>query len=419
MTRSDGTRCCQRIKISSVTRTPSRIWLVGVILLMACGSSPAASASSPTPIPSGSPTTDNSLAAISCATPSECAAVGYVSRAFNDGGPETRTLILESQVAGWRIDNSPNDDTSVGSKLHAVTCVAARKCIAVGESESAASISRPLIEQQAASGWTIVASPDPSASGFASSLAGVACSSSTHCVAVGYYEATVGTFRTLIEETSGNGWQIVASPNPAGAGSDQLNAVTCPTRSLCITVGAHHSGEHDQPLVEEDSGAGWEIMDAEGSGGLDGVACPRPSDCVATGGEFSVQGTSLYVANLVEQLTNGQWTEIAVSGLAGPVQGVACSGSAYCLGVSSWGTAGSGGSPVVAERINGLWAAGGPAPITNDLLDLVGVACPSEGLCIAVGDQAFGNEADYERPRATFIAEHTSQGWTVQPTPNV
>jgi hypothetical protein len=392
-------------------------WLAAVILAMACGSSPPVV--SPSPTRSGGPSTDNFLAGVWCASPTDCTAVGHVARAFFDGGPHTRTLILEDAGEGWRIVPSPNDAASVGSKLRAVTCVGAGDCFAVGESESAASIPTPLIEHSTATGWGIIPSAVPANPGLASSLAGVACSSSTHCVAVGYYEASVGTFQTLIEETSGNGWRMVGSPDPAPAGSDELNAVTCPTRSLCIAVGAHHSGEHDQPLVEENSGDGWKTIDAPGSGGLDGIACPGPSDCVATGGELSVAGTNLYISNLVEQAANGVWKAISVSGLAGPVQGVACSSASYCLGVSSSGATAPDGSPIVAERVDGVWSAGGPAPVPNDIFDLAGVACPGDRICIAVGDQILGNDADYERPHATFIAEHASGGWTVQPSPNV
>jgi len=349
------------------------------------------------------PSTDNFLADVWCSSSTVCTAVGHVARAFDDGGPETRTLIEENTGAGWRIVPSPNDDASVGSKLRAITCINAGNCIAVGDSANRASIPKTLIEQDNGSGWTIIPSPNPSVIGGFARLAGVACATSTHCVAVGSYESDGGNFHTLIEENHGNGWQVVPSPNPGADSDDRLNAVACASQSLCVAVGAHHSGEHDLPLVEQNSGAGWTIVAVPGSGGLEGVACPGPAACVATGGEESVSGTSLFIDHLVEDMTNGVWTTVSVPGLAGTLHRVSCSSATYCIAVSSWGTSSAGGSPIIAERINNVWAAGAQAPVANELLDLVGVACPSARSCIAVGDRILGKDVDYMRPRATFI----------------
>src|SRR6266581_1842945 len=65
---------------------------------------------------------------------------------------------------------------------------------------------------------------------------------------------------------------------------------------------------------------------------------------------------------------------------------------------------------------------GPPAPqlrSQTNFLTWLGFACPIADSCIAVGDQILGREADYQRPRATFVAEHTNQGWTVQTSRNV
>lgn len=95
----------------------------------------------------------------------------------------------------------------------------------------------PLAPPPAASGpgWSSVPSPNPLAR--TGQLAGVSCSSSSSCTAVGDYTKRFGTTVTLAQRWNRTSWRTASTPNPQGAPSSALNAVDCTAASACIAVG--------------------------------------------------------------------------------------------------------------------------------------------------------------------------------------
>jgi putative hemolysin len=413
-----------------VSRLPRSSSAVAALILLSCTSSSeapvnsrvAASSARSTESPQRGtpPTTDNELAGIACPSQSHCIAVGHLGEGIDTGGPDTRTLILGSDAGGWKVVSSPNAPGRAGSGLNGVTCVAAARCVAVGWSDNSASNPLTLIEEDVGHGWNVVPSPNPSAFGGVGSLSDVACSGPTHCVAVGSYESENGTSQALIEEDLGHGWNLVPTPNTSATDHNLLVAVACPGQSLCIAVGSHASGGIDLPLIERNSGSGWTIVPAPGTGRLSGVACPRISWCVATGGQLSFSSNVMTEQPLIEEMTGGAWASTDTQHVVGTLGHVACPTDSYCISVGRAfaATLGANVSPViVAERSGPAWTLAGASEFGDNIDSMGGIVCPTPTRCIAVGDQLIAR--GYPEPRATFIAEHTSRGWTLQPSPNV
>ena len=92
-----------------------------------------------------------------------------------------------------------------------------------------------MVERWNGTSWTIASSPNPSGAP-SSQLAGLSCTSTTNCFAVGNYNIS-GTIRTLVEQWNGTSWTIVASPNPSGASQSYLSGVSCTTGTDCAAAG--------------------------------------------------------------------------------------------------------------------------------------------------------------------------------------
>jgi hypothetical protein len=391
------------------------------VLFVACGSPPTGQSTSEGTASASRlslPTKDNELSAVACPTPTDCIAVGYVAEGANTVGPDTRTLIEENKGRGCKVVPSPNAANEAGSELSGVTCLRSGSCIAVGQSNSSASNPKTLVEQNVGSGWTIVPSPNSSACEGIGSLSKIACAGATRCVAVGDYESENGIFQTLIEEDTGAGWTVVPSPNSSPTVDNLLTGVACAGPVLCVAVGYSGLGA-SVPLIEQNAGSGWTIVTTLGAGSLSGVACPSPELCVATGGNFSISNTTITEEPLIEEMTNGNWARVAIPKQVGTLAQVACPTETYCISVGDLYSFGvSAGNPLImAERRTSGWTIGMTTDIGSQNDTLGGVACVDTDRCIAVGNHLVENP--YPGVRVTFIAQHTSQGWTVLTSPNV
>src|SRR5204862_4161737 len=101
---------------------------------------------------------NNHLNNVTCTSSSDCWAVGY----SNVGGLD-RTLIERWNGSSWSLVMSPNTNTTGYNYLHRVTCASASECWAVGESiDNNFVFQRTLIERWDGSTWAIVPSPNAS-----------------------------------------------------------------------------------------------------------------------------------------------------------------------------------------------------------------------------------------------------------------
>jgi hypothetical protein len=162
---------------------------------------------------------------------------------------------------------------------------------------------KTLVEHWNGTSWSIVASANPAGPAFAA-LSGVSCTSATDCTAVGFALDSSGfADRTLVEHWNGTSWSIVASPNPFGAASADLSAVSCTNAVNCYAVGFSGDETSTKTLVEHWDGSTWAIQATPNPSGsndaeLLGVSCPGAT-CYAVGGFAANFG----VFTLVERST--------------------------------------------------------------------------------------------------------------------
>ena len=226
------------------------------------------------------------LSSISCASVKSCFAVGVLY----DKDGTFRTLVEQWTGKGWLILKSPNR-TSLGTNtLEGVSCTSAADCWAVGQS-STDSGARPMTQHWNGTEWTLVSSPDVPGEVF-DDLHAVSCSTPSMCVAVGALPTRSST-SGLVLRWNGTAWSRVTSPDPAGT-RGSLSGVACPSTTKCVAVGTSllSTGRH-KPLVKTMTGTTWSNGTAAIHTGakdsfLNGAECPSPATCLAVGSYHTV-----------------------------------------------------------------------------------------------------------------------------------
>ncbi len=318
-------------------------------------------------------TPQGTLYDVSCVTTQFCVAVGSY-------GAGSSTLVMTWNGTTWSVTPSPNPSTAVGSFLSGVTCKTATYCVTVGSwyyditvtnplgGQSLYSVYEPLIETWDGSSWKITPSPNPTSSPHDADLYGVSCKSVRFCVAVGTYDNFVPIGQatgpninlTLVEMWNGRSWTITPSPNQPDSTSAQYNelqSVSCATKSDCMAVGATGEASYgdQRNLIEAWNGSIWTIQtnpnqgdptanEGEDNNGLVGVSCNRGT-CVAVGEWENYAVVQPQTSTLIETWDGTSWSLTPSPNLSNYdnfLYGVSCKGG-HCLAV---GGSENYGSPV-------------------------------------------------------------------------
>jgi hypothetical protein len=288
------------------------------------------------------------------------------------------------------------------SPFHAVLVLAS--CVSMG---SFSSVVLPSGTAEAApSVWSVTPSPNPADISGLVYLTGISCTSSTSCMAVGYYD-NGSPYQTLIESWNGTGWSIVPSPDPS-SNYNYLNGVSCISSIDCVAVGAYFDSSADrglQTLVESWNGTEWSITpspdQSSSDNELQGVSCTGSTDCVAVG-----WGTSA----LIESWNGSSWS-IVPGPSAGLLLGVSCSRSSSCEAVGFRESS----SPekelkTLVDSWNGTtWSSSSSPSPGRQSNTLNSVSCTSPVSCIAVGTASYGGEP----PQASLIESWNGTVWSV------
>ncbi|HEX2071523.1 MAG TPA: hypothetical protein VHF90_07750 [Thermoleophilaceae bacterium] len=345
--------------------------------------------------PTGS--TGNGLRDVYCASSSSCRMLGWK----RSSGVTSSVLMLYA-VGVWGHSSIPALGGAGWSELTDLSCVGA-SCVAVGQwFEPATGLRKPLVAiSEASDGWTVSSPPVPS-DATRSGLSGVACTSSSSCVAVGGYVNSAGIEVPLGESWDGDDWSSVSIPKPAGATAAALSGVSCASQSACLAagVGAYSSG--DFLVASELDGGGWSdagngVPDAEARA----VSCAQPKACVSVGDSDG---------DAVARSWNGdRWSGMPVltSAADGSLESVHCTATDACVAVGSRDS----GSEVLVERWNGIhWATqSAPEPSGSTHANLEDVWCASASACVAVGSHV--DAAGAESPLAEVW---DGSSWTIQ-----
>lgn len=214
------------------------------------------------------------LAAVSCAGPDDCMAVGSTG-----GSSGLKTYAERWDGTAWTVVPSPTDPGASFSQLFAVSCTPDHHCSAAGTSDNTA-----LTERFDGTTWTIVPRPVPSGA-TSSALSAVSCAAATDCTAVGGYHLDPITEKVLIERWDGTAWMIVPSAGPFGPDvNGHLYGVSCTTPIDCTAVGTSPANT-GTPLIEQWDGTAWTTVSGANAGpaGLRAVSCSTPASCTAVG----------------------------------------------------------------------------------------------------------------------------------------
>jgi len=327
------------------------------------------------------------VAAVSCPTATTCIAVGTLDL------PHAVSRLAERwDGKRWTALSTPNPTGAISSQLTSVKCTSATNCIAVGQYNTLATITKTLVMRWDGNKWSILSSPNGPGSAV-SVLAGVACASPTLCFAVGgYFVSTMDTSNelTLVEQWNGTSWSIVPSPNQPLAIDSALVGVTCTSTTNCFAVGSYDTQLVTSTLTERWDGAKWSIVSSPNPKGspdsqLSGVTCTSATNCFAVGVGHST---------LIERWNGTIWgivTSANPTGATGAsLTGVSCPSASRCVAV------GTIFRQTVLQRLVETWNGAGwsltsvPVPSGTKLSTLSGVSCATTANCFAVGDFRLG-----------------------------
>jgi hypothetical protein len=169
---------------------------------------------------------------VSCASASDCMAVGQVG----------------SQVASFaeRWDGTQFSEvpfSSCSDAATAIACASDGTCKAVGDFFDPSGF-HPNIWSWDGAFWT--SHLFPNAASTSAVLTGVACSAPGNCMAVGGNAAASSqSERSLSASWDGSMWSVIPSPPPPNDAAT-LNSVTCPAAGFCVAVGSINS----EPFIE-------------------------------------------------------------------------------------------------------------------------------------------------------------------------
>ncbi len=347
-------------------------------------------------------------AAISCTSPAACTAVGGTTAERWDG-------------TAWTVQSVPLPPDSNNPGLSGVSCISATFCVAVGGYQPPSTNGAPppwyqLIEAWNGSDWSTQTPPAPPGP-FGGVLTNVSCSSPAACTAIGKFP-TNSAVATVAERWDGSTWTEQPAPGLAAYPGMILTGISCTSAAACMAIASGEGSPfQSRPVAAQWNGTYWSFQEMALPAGiynwqLNALSCSAETSCVAVGFYTSWSGPIL---SLVERWDGSAWTVQPApvpAGGSGGLTSVACSSAVACVAVgsvwfNSWGRLG------VTEGWNGASWAIQPGPYSRSSSSLEAVSCSSATWCLAVG-----NQQNASGIAATLAGSWNGHAWTTRPTPN-
>ena len=325
----------------------------------------------------------------------------------------------------WTLATSPNPGTS-SNTLAAVTCPSPTVCWAVGQQTATGDPSQTLIEEWNGTSWSTVTSGNINAEGGAlqgNQLDAVSCDSTTDCWAVGRYRVGSDDL-PLGEHWNGSAWTASALPeftgDPAPVGDYVLEGISCSDATDCWAVGYFglNGAGNLATLMEQWASGTWSILTSGGPGFYNGISCVNASDCYAVGGTQGVSPAEMLVASWDGHSWQGVGTTNQGSG-DNVLDGISCTGASYCWAVGYYSATEGGTNQDLFLNYDGTtWTSSAVSTANenspsekNNLLS--GLSCTSASACWAVGSDEIGDAS------ATLVDAWDGTAWSlVADTPN-
>ena len=187
--------------------------------------------------PSPSETVNPVLDGVSCWAIRQCVAVGTYYYSGFQGNVETLS------GTRWHWSHATAPAGGLWAELFGVACTSAASCHLAGAFGEGAS-QYPLVETGSANGDWTPSAPDGTTAFMSGDFGGIACQSTTSCVAVG----TNGT-NALVGQLAGSTWTTASLGVPSGFREEYLYAASCPLSGSCHAAGANLSVTTEEPAV--------------------------------------------------------------------------------------------------------------------------------------------------------------------------
>lgn len=353
------------------------------------------------PVPKGAPADPfTDITDVSCFSASVCAAIG----SYTDSSGNTQGVLLTGSGSFWKAVKAPLPAGASASSvsLVSVRCASATSCVAVGSYMDSSSPGNPvpLLVSGFGTAWTAPQVSLPAGASTGASLASVACTGSSGCTAVGYYNNPTSGFSGLIVTGSASSWTATQAPVPSGGSAEWLAAVHCTSVSPCVAAGFYipPSGSATGVLLSR-SGATWSAtagpLPANAAPSpqaqLQMLACPGGTACTAIG---MYRTTADNTVGLIVTGSGSTWaaTQASLPGNAARNQGasltdIACVTSGCVIG-ADYLTASGYDSPALLLGSGSSWSAMQPPIPGNNVAYafIPAVACINKtSLCIGAG----------------------------------
>jgi hypothetical protein len=267
-------------------------------------------------VPSGSVATYPAI--VSCHVASFCVATGgYV--------PSSHTNELKSYAWVWNGNSwrgsAPSAPSSpyVYNELDTVSCPASNYCMLAGiYATSDNGYFHTLLENFDGAHWKITtdAAPTPE-QGSVDYINSVSCTSSTACAAVGDVAtvAATTTYHGFAEVLTGSSWQVTNTGILATGAASGLNGVSCTSSTFCAAIGGDGPYNYDttgKGVYALWNGSTWSVhvlYPVSGDGSLFlGVQCLATNYCLAGGTEGPYAKASAH-GDVAFYTGNPTWTQ--------------------------------------------------------------------------------------------------------------
>src|SRR5436305_5682568 len=192
-----------------------------------------------------------------------------------------------ADAAGWSLEHASNAMQPDGS-LAGISCSSSTWCVAVGDYVDSSNLDAALIERWNGVGWTIVPAPNPAGTRRLR-LFGVSCTSSKACVAVGNRDVGTGSVDAIAERWNGSSWTLETMP----AGLSELHGVSCSSRNACTAVGGNQAVRWDGASWTTQTFAPPPNLDPQRAVRMDSVSCASATACIAVGFYFPNGGGAI------------------------------------------------------------------------------------------------------------------------------
>ena len=334
--------------------------------------------------------------AVSCASATFCVAGGY----YQDSANQYQSFVSTWNGSIWTSQEIAGALNLGGSSwAQAVSCASPTFCAVGGYYYDSAGNSQPYVATWDGTAWTSQEVAASSAGSIAE-VYSVSCVSATFCVAGGAFQPSGSAYQSFVATWNGTTWtsqEIVGALNAGG--NSQVNSVSCTTSTFCVAGGYYADvAHHSQSFVSTWNGSTW--IDQEVAGALNvagdslvnSVSCSTLSFCVAGGSYAAVLGQS---QSFVSTWNGSTWSDQELAGALNAgnysqMNSVSCSSATFCVAggeykdsanhyqsyVSTWN-----GSTWSDQELAGALNAGGDSQLAS-------VSCTTSTFCAAGGRYA-------------------------------